>query len=108
MELESLLSHAYGLKELILEEITFDNLSRPADLASHEALVVLDSFQLHSYGHHQAAEDVVDAMLSTFSKLDIRHLRSLHVAHAVPLLPLLRANARTLQRIQYFQRHRIS
>jgi hypothetical protein len=101
MELESLLSHARGLKELSLNLINLDDTStRPADSVSHKPLVVLD--YLDVLFDHRVATEAVDAMLSTFSVLDIRHLRSLRVGPFNPLIPLLRVNSGTLERVQYY------
>ncbi|KAJ7251751.1 hypothetical protein C8J57DRAFT_1520559 [Mycena rebaudengoi] len=102
MELESLLSHAHGLKELTLNNIDFDDtFARPADPASHKALIVLDSLDVELDPRVAFSEQ--DAMLSTFSRLDIRHLRSLHVVGYTPLIPLLRVNSRTLQKVRCIQ-----
>jgi hypothetical protein len=103
MELEYLLSHAHGLKELILDMISFEDTSaRPANAPSHEPLVVLDSLDVGLDG--TLRDDViaagVDAMLSTFSMVDIKHLQSLRVMEVTPLLPFLRANSRTFQKVQ--------
>jgi hypothetical protein len=96
MELESLLSHAHGLKELILEFVEFDDMSaRRVDPTPHEALVVLDSLDVSNL-----ATEAVDAMLSTFTMVNIQHLQSLRVGEDVPLIPLLRVNSQTLQDVQ--------
>jgi hypothetical protein len=103
MELESLLSNAHGLKELALE-VDFDDMSaRQADPVSHEARVVLDSLKLDF--PVRVAKHAPDAMLSTFSTLDIIHLRSLDVIMSTPLIPLLKANAGTVQRVRCYYPH---
>ncbi|KAJ7277674.1 hypothetical protein C8J57DRAFT_1713389 [Mycena rebaudengoi] len=64
MELESLLSHAHGSRELTLGIIKIDKYeisAHPADPASHEALVVLDSLDVGF--EYMVARDAVDAML---------------------------------------------
>ncbi|KAJ7266717.1 hypothetical protein C8J57DRAFT_1469834 [Mycena rebaudengoi] len=91
-ELELLLSHATGLKALTLGQITFDNPS-VCHIDRHEVHVFLESLEL-------ALEmEEVDAIVSGFSTVDIKHLKSL-VANFLPAIPLLRANAQTIQTIQ--------
>jgi hypothetical protein len=92
-ELELLLGHATGLKALILGDIYFENSSvRRVD--PPEVRIVLESFELQ-----RVKMDVVDAMVSSFSTVDIKHLKSL-VAHASPSILLLKANAQTIQRVR--------
>ncbi|KAJ7277776.1 hypothetical protein C8J57DRAFT_1222565 [Mycena rebaudengoi] len=72
LEIESLVSHASNLKELDLGVLNHDDMSvRHGDPVSHEERVVLDSLTLTIHG---TADHVVDAMLSSFRVLDIRHL----------------------------------
>jgi hypothetical protein len=47
------------------------------------------------------SKNSVDAMLSGFSAVDIKHLRSLTINQQSMHLPLLKANVQTLQRIRY-------
>ncbi|KAJ7218904.1 hypothetical protein C8J57DRAFT_1537265 [Mycena rebaudengoi] len=101
LELESLLSHATGLKALTLEAVEFDNTNaRRADPVSHEPRIILDSLEVTL--DNRLADDAVDAMLSSFTTLDIKHLRSLDVQMWTPLIPLLKANARTVQKVRYY------
>ncbi|KAJ7278201.1 hypothetical protein C8J57DRAFT_1465405 [Mycena rebaudengoi] len=72
-EFESLLSHATSLKALTLGRIAFENpFTRRVD-SCHEVHVVLESLEL------ELERDVVDAMVSSFSTVDINHLQSLNV-----------------------------
>ncbi|KAJ7286584.1 hypothetical protein C8J57DRAFT_1288049, partial [Mycena rebaudengoi] len=93
-ELESLLSHAIGLKALTLFNIDFHESSAvgPVDVP-REPHIVLESLRLHSmqYG--------VDTILSSFCIVNMKHLRSL-VLVATPALPLLKLNAQTLQQVR--------
>ncbi|KAJ7290319.1 hypothetical protein C8J57DRAFT_340175 [Mycena rebaudengoi] len=87
-ELETLLSHGIGLKELILDHIGFGKIfSSP-----HELRVVIESFTLNITG------TAANALVSSFS-VDVKHLHSL-VLVSTPLLPLLKANAQTLQKVR--------
>jgi hypothetical protein len=110
MELESVLGHANGLKELILNSVIFEDVSaRRAGPVSHEPRVVLDSLKLDFPVlvdfPERVAKHALDAMLSTFSTPDITHLRSLDVSMYTPLLPLLKANARTVQKVRCYYPH---
>ncbi|KAJ7277911.1 hypothetical protein C8J57DRAFT_1308207 [Mycena rebaudengoi] len=92
--LESFLSHATGLKELILDEISFDNPSAyPFLCMPHESRVMLESLTV------DAMYTGVDAMVSSFSTVDIKHLKSLVVA-STPMFALLKANVQTLQKVR--------
>ncbi|KAJ7266691.1 hypothetical protein C8J57DRAFT_376655 [Mycena rebaudengoi] len=93
-ELELLLSHATGLKTLTLGNIHFENPSVRRVDVPHEVRVVLESFEL------ELETDVVDAMLSGFSIVDIKHLKSLIIHSSSPITPLLRANAQTIQKVR--------
>ncbi|KAJ7279644.1 hypothetical protein C8J57DRAFT_1303852 [Mycena rebaudengoi] len=93
-ELESLLSHAIGLKALTLNNIDFHESSAVGRVdVPREPHIVLESLRLDSmqYG--------VDTILSSFCIVDIKHLRSL-VLVATPVLPLLKLNAQTLQQVR--------
>ncbi|KAJ7277908.1 hypothetical protein C8J57DRAFT_1465741 [Mycena rebaudengoi] len=95
-DLEWLLSHAAGLKELILDRISFDDPSAypfRRDNVPYESRVVLESLTLDSM---RAA---VDVMVSSFSTVDIKHLQSLVVA-STPIFALLKANVQTLQKVR--------
>jgi hypothetical protein len=93
-ELEILLSHAAGLKELILDHIIFHD-SEPVRRSGvlDEPRVVIESLTLDSFAR------TVDAMVSSFSTVDIKHLRSLQLV-STPLFPLLKVNAQTLQKVR--------
>ncbi|KAJ7260279.1 hypothetical protein C8J57DRAFT_485608 [Mycena rebaudengoi] len=93
-ELELLLSHATGLKTLTLGNIHFENPSVRRVDVPHEVRVVLESFEL------ELETDVVDAMLSGFSTVDIKHLKSLIIHSSSPITPLLRENAQTIQKVR--------
>jgi hypothetical protein len=94
LELEFLVSHASSLKALILDAVRFKEApARRVDPVSHKALVVLDSLKVDFY--HMGA-DAVDAILSAFATLDIRHLRTLNVLKDTPFIPMLKVKARTL------------
>ncbi|KAJ7277931.1 hypothetical protein C8J57DRAFT_1308254 [Mycena rebaudengoi] len=100
-ELESLLSHAIGLKELLLDHIGFRDSSESVPhigaLDHHGPRIVLESLTLDSI------DDAAETMVSSFSTVDITHLKSL-VLSTSPVFPLLKANVQTLQkvRIDYF------
>ncbi|KAJ7266648.1 hypothetical protein C8J57DRAFT_1510753 [Mycena rebaudengoi] len=82
-ELELLLSHATGLKTLTLGNIHFKNPSVPHVDVPHEVRVVLESFEL-------ALEmDVVDAIVSGFSIVDIKHLNPMS---SIPLYQSLHSS----------------
>ncbi|KAJ7266708.1 hypothetical protein C8J57DRAFT_376780 [Mycena rebaudengoi] len=91
-ELELLLSHATGLKALTLGHITFDNPS-VCHIDRHEVHVFLESLEL------ELEVGEVDAIVSGFSTVDIKHLKSL-VTKISPIIPLLKANAQTIQKVQ--------
>ncbi|KAJ7266721.1 hypothetical protein C8J57DRAFT_1717998 [Mycena rebaudengoi] len=92
-ELELLLSHATGLKALTLGNITFDNRSVCRVDLLHEVRVVLESLEL------ELDTDMVDAIVSGFSTVDIKHLKSLVIIFS-PIIPLLKANAQTVQKVR--------
>ncbi|KAJ7266675.1 hypothetical protein C8J57DRAFT_1617852 [Mycena rebaudengoi] len=92
-DFEILLSHATGLKALTLGNIRFDNPSVHRVDVPHEVRVVLESFEL------ELGMEAVDAMVSSFSTVDIKHLKSL-VVHFSRLIPLLRVNAQTIQKVR--------
>ncbi|KAJ7218900.1 hypothetical protein C8J57DRAFT_1732119 [Mycena rebaudengoi] len=100
LELESLIGHASGLKALTLKDVEFDNTdARRADPVSHKPRIVLDSLEVTS---SRIPDAPVDAMLSSFTTLDITHLRALAVSMRAPLIPLLKANGRTVQKVRYY------
>ncbi|KAJ7266614.1 hypothetical protein C8J57DRAFT_376158 [Mycena rebaudengoi] len=91
-ELELLLSHATGLKALNLGGILFQNLSvRGVDPPGIH--VFLESLEL------ELEMEAVDAIVSGFSTVDIKHLKSL-ITNSSPIIPLLRANAQTIQKVR--------
>jgi hypothetical protein len=100
-ELELLLSHATGLKTLTLGNIHFENPSVRRVDVPHEVRVVLESFEL------ELETDVVDAMLSGFSTVDIKHLKSLIIHSSSPITPLLRENAQTIQKVRITSSYRL-
>jgi hypothetical protein len=83
-ELELLLSHAIGLKALILDRVNFgDSFAvRRLDFLCEPHPIILESPTLDSF-------DAVDAMVSSFRIVDIQHLQFL-VLIATPKLPLLK------------------
>ncbi|KAJ7286580.1 hypothetical protein C8J57DRAFT_1497234 [Mycena rebaudengoi] len=92
-ELESLLSHAIGLKALTLGYLHFRENSAIEDVdVPREPHIVLESLRLHSFKD-------VDELLSSFRIVDIKHLRSLVVVHT-PILPILKINSQTLQQVR--------
>ncbi|KAJ7286597.1 hypothetical protein C8J57DRAFT_1497246 [Mycena rebaudengoi] len=68
-ELELLLSHAIGLKALILDRVSFDDsfVVRRVDFLCEPHPIILESPTLDSF-------DAVDAMVSSFRIVDIQHL----------------------------------
>lgn len=98
-ELESLLSCAPGLKALELE-LTFDDASTAVvDTADGNPSVILDSLRITSWA--EVADAAVNSMLATFARVDIKSLRVLEIRSPSPLISLLKANKRTLQRVYY-------
>ncbi|KAJ7266839.1 hypothetical protein C8J57DRAFT_378068 [Mycena rebaudengoi] len=97
-EFESLLSHATSLKALTLGRIAFENPFIRRVNSCHEVHVVLESLEL------ELEMDVVDAMVSSFSTVDINHLQSLNVT-STHMIPLLKANAQTIQKVRIFFPH---
>jgi hypothetical protein len=96
-ELDSLLSHATALRTLSLERIRFrDDSVRRTIPAPHEATVVLASLSVREIGAHS-----IDAMLAAFSAVDIRHLQSLNMESMASMIPILTANAQTIQKVRY-------
>ncbi|KAJ7292508.1 hypothetical protein C8J57DRAFT_1490012 [Mycena rebaudengoi] len=105
LELESLLSHASGLNALTLKDVKFDHTdARRAEPVSHEPRIILSSLEVTMGRMHGA----VDAMLSSFTMLDIKHLRSLDVSMWTPMIPFLKANAQTVQKVHCFLPERAS
>ncbi|KAJ7266723.1 hypothetical protein C8J57DRAFT_1617944 [Mycena rebaudengoi] len=88
-ELELLLSNATGLKALTLCSIHFDNPSaRPPQVR-----IFLESLEL------ELEMESVNAIVSGFSTIDIKHLKSLVTKYS-PIIPLLKVNAQTIQKIR--------
>ncbi|KAJ7266618.1 hypothetical protein C8J57DRAFT_1617758 [Mycena rebaudengoi] len=92
-ELELLLGDATALKALTLDNIHFDNPSVCRVDVPPEVRVVLESLEL------ELETNVVDAIVSGFSTVDIKHLKSLVVDFS-HIIPLLRANAQTIQKVR--------
>ncbi|KAJ7266682.1 hypothetical protein C8J57DRAFT_1617866 [Mycena rebaudengoi] len=97
-ELELLLGHATGLKALTLDNIHFDNPSVCRVDVPHEVRVVLESLEL------ELKMEAMDAIVSGFSTVDVKHLKSL-VTKSSRTTPLLRANAQTIQKVQISPSH---
>ncbi|KAJ7270515.1 hypothetical protein C8J57DRAFT_1321955 [Mycena rebaudengoi] len=96
-ELDSLLSHATALRTLSLERIRFrDDSVRRTSPAPHKATVMLASLSVREIGAHS-----IDAMLAAFSAVDIRHLQSLNMESMASMIPILTANAQTIQKVRY-------
>ncbi|KAJ7266716.1 hypothetical protein C8J57DRAFT_1617931 [Mycena rebaudengoi] len=93
LEQGMLLSHATGLKALALGNLHFDNPSVCRVDVPHEVRVFLESLEL------ELKMEMVDAIVSGFSTVDIKHLKSL-VTELSPVIPLLKANAQTIQKIR--------
>ncbi|KAJ7253598.1 hypothetical protein C8J57DRAFT_1519327 [Mycena rebaudengoi] len=95
-ELESLLSHATGLKELILVGVRFHwhhTVSVRAVDRPHEYRVILESVRLESMAY------AVDLIAANFTIVDVHHLHYLEVIGA-PLVPLLTASAQTIREVR--------
>ncbi|KAJ7234440.1 hypothetical protein C8J57DRAFT_1479947 [Mycena rebaudengoi] len=96
-KLDSLLSHATALRTLSLKHIRFrHNSVRRTSSAHHEATVVLASLSVRNID-----EGDIHAMLAAFSAVDMRHLLSLNVESMASMIPLLAANAQTVQKVRY-------
>ncbi|KAJ7083256.1 hypothetical protein C8R44DRAFT_54888 [Mycena epipterygia] len=93
-ELESILSDSVGLKELTLNNIQFTDISASAPKVRSQApRVVLDSLTVFAM-----MTDEIDAVLNTFTAVDITHLRS--VCCDRHHISLLRANAHSIQELK--------
>jgi hypothetical protein len=87
------------LKALELE-LTFDDASTAVvDTADGNPSVILDSLRITSWA--EVADAAVNSMLATFARVDIKSLRVLEIRSPSPLISLLKANKRTLQRVYY-------
>ncbi|KAJ7238879.1 hypothetical protein C8J57DRAFT_1528447 [Mycena rebaudengoi] len=73
--------------------IHFENPSVRRVDVPHEVRVVFESFKL------ELDVDAVDAMVSGFSTVDIKHLKSL-VIDSSPIIPFLRENTETIQKVR--------
>ncbi|KAJ7697643.1 hypothetical protein B0H17DRAFT_1197304 [Mycena rosella] len=94
-DLHHILSNSVGLKELVPIKIGFTHSSpRPAEirLASPPPRVVLESLEILYMDTHD-----IDAVLTTFTVVDITHLRSIHCDRYHK--PLFQANAHSIQRL---------
>ncbi|KAJ7083241.1 hypothetical protein C8R44DRAFT_862485 [Mycena epipterygia] len=98
LELQALLAESTGLKTLVLRSITFGDTSvldeRPEPHPTTAPQVVLDSLQLYFLDAAQ-----VQAMLDSFTVIDITRLRSLYL-HNTPMNSLVRVNASSIERIR--------
>jgi hypothetical protein len=96
----SLLRHAKDVKRLSLFRLELLDTSSGRDSRHIQAddgpTVLLEHLYLT-----RTTKYVVDAMLSGLSAVDIKHLRSLIINQRSMSLPLLKANAPTLQKIRY-------
>ncbi|KAJ6478824.1 hypothetical protein C8R47DRAFT_1219368 [Mycena vitilis] len=97
LELQTLLGGSTNLKTLVLHSPTVLNTQR-ADggktvVAPNMPRVVLDSLQLYFI-----AEVALQALIDSFTVIDITHLRSVYF-HNTPMKSLLRMNAPTIQRV---------
>ncbi|KAJ6579473.1 hypothetical protein DFH09DRAFT_1146758 [Mycena vulgaris] len=92
-DLQHMLSNSLGLKELMLSDIDFADITRrPSELHPEPPRIVLRSFEVF-----RMATDVVEAMLNTCTIVDITHLRSLSCDRYHT--PLLQANAHSIQEL---------
>ncbi|KAJ7282321.1 hypothetical protein C8J57DRAFT_1710521 [Mycena rebaudengoi] len=95
-----LLRHTKGVKRLSLFRLEFLDTSSGRDSRHIQAddgpTVLLEHLYLT-----RTTKYVVDAMRSGLSAVDIKHLRSLTINQRSMPLPLLKANAPTLQKIRY-------
>ncbi|KAJ7697646.1 hypothetical protein B0H17DRAFT_355426 [Mycena rosella] len=94
-ELQTLLSESTGLKTLVLRSITFDSTELP-DETPPEVVpqVALDSLQMYFL---DAAH--VQAILGSFSTIDVTQLRSIYL-HNTPMKSLLKLNAPSIRRVK--------
>jgi hypothetical protein len=85
--------HATGLKELTLVDITLNDASfiHRADPLPYGALVRLEYLKLY-----RISGRTIDAMLSAFSVVDIKHLRFPDVLWS-PIMSIFKANAYTIE-----------
>ncbi|KAJ7848293.1 hypothetical protein B0H13DRAFT_2285352 [Mycena leptocephala] len=102
-ELESLLSKAICLKELTLWGIYFadeyfnnDNGSRVRDEISSNST---STARLEALTLARMDTITVEPMLSSFTRIDIKHLKFLSLLES-PIMGLLQANARTIQKLK--------
>jgi hypothetical protein len=99
--LENLLVQAPRLKELQLLQVGFKKLRRSDPVPPKlSPTVVLDSLTVDFY--QGEAGPFAEALLSQFTRVDIRHLRSLHVYHHTALTPFLEPNLSTLRKVISF------
>ncbi|KAJ7665884.1 hypothetical protein DFH06DRAFT_261982 [Mycena polygramma] len=95
-ELQTLLGESTSLKTLVLHSATFSNTESAETLVPSNPpppRVVLDSLQLYFI-----AEMVLQALIDSFTVIDITRLRSVYF-HNTPMKSLLRMNAPTIQRV---------
>jgi hypothetical protein len=92
--LESLLSESVGLEHLILDRIEFVNALHREDPAPGPPRVVLNSLRLVGMD-----ERAIRCILSTFTVVDIKHLRWF-TCDKSDLNWMLEANGRSIQRLE--------
>ncbi|KAJ6557840.1 hypothetical protein B0H19DRAFT_1290995, partial [Mycena capillaripes] len=94
LELQTLLEDSTSLKTLVLRSVMFGNTEPPEPIEQPSPpQVVLDSLQLYFLDAAQ-----LQALLDSFTSIDITRLRSLYL-HNTPMNSLVRVNAPTIQRI---------
>ncbi|KAJ7130809.1 hypothetical protein C8R43DRAFT_1025067 [Mycena crocata] len=101
-ELQAILRGSTSLKTLVLRSTTFNNTEQTGTSNDNSPTVVLDSLQLYFMDATQ-----IQAMLDSFTSIDITHLRHIYL-HNTPMCSLLRVNAATIQKLTvraYFPDH---
>ncbi|KAJ6525861.1 hypothetical protein DFH09DRAFT_1416082 [Mycena vulgaris] len=92
-ELQHILENGRDLKELMLLNIRFTDVSpRPSGVHQGPSNVAIESLQIF-----QTQPDVIEAILNTFTAVDITHLRSLSCDRYYK--PLLQANAYSIHEL---------
>ncbi|KAF7371190.1 hypothetical protein MSAN_00754500 [Mycena sanguinolenta] len=98
-DLEFFLSKAKCLKGLTLREIDFDDF-QPVDIESFPPWEsTLGEMKLETLCLDKLHRTVVTSMLHSFTKVDMRHLKSLCIRNS-PLTEFLRANSRSLHKLK--------
>ncbi|KAF7329420.1 hypothetical protein MKEN_00204000 [Mycena kentingensis (nom. inval.)] len=96
-ELEELLCRSAGLKTLVLRSVAFDDTAVVGrnDSNAVEPAVVIDNLHLYFLN-----ADSLAALVSSFRRVDLNHLRSLFL-HNTPTLSILELNAPTLESLKF-------